>query len=558
MKKPCLFSTVAVLALAFTSAPARAELEGGGNSGGSEGTFGAVSTGSASATGAATTSFAFLLPRARGRAQPSLGLHYNSASLALGEAGVGWSLGTLPLIERRSMGGAPRFDAEDFFEVGGARLVPTNVREHCLVVEFQPPTTIFCPVGAIANPMQWIVYTRGGTTTTYDLNVADEGPQGVRYRWYPTSTADVDVNRVVYRWQTQGGLNQVLGLSHRKYLTDIFDTPELSGQLAVTSHYAHHTRLVWEHHDFHMARYAKPWHRAQHELRLARVDVSSHSEQNTGPRELLRRYRLRYETAPVRNRSFLTGVQMEGRCEVGALFETAEDQRIDQECAAPMPMPWTQMTYSAHAPRAGLQPWYLTGFCAPGAQNCDSITDPNAAAMFDVNRDGLPDVVDPKDGRVFLNPGFTPYASLTFNGRALDTTAMNLAAAAQSGNGFLTNSGGVTVAGYWGNVARTGFVWRTAVQANPARADQGKLVTVGFHPNQEPPFSLVPLQSISVPKFDLIGDLDGDGLTDSLGRSLYALPTPADDVSYPQFTKFAESLAPDRMSLFSQGPASNV
>ncbi|MGH7270745.1 MAG: SpvB/TcaC N-terminal domain-containing protein, partial [Polyangiaceae bacterium] len=59
------------------------------------------------ATGAAISAFPFKLPTARGDAQPSLGLTYNS-SVGVGTAGVGWTLSP-PSIVRQGTGGMPTF-----------------------------------------------------------------------------------------------------------------------------------------------------------------------------------------------------------------------------------------------------------------------------------------------------------------------------------------------------------------------------------------------------------------------------------------------------------------
>ena len=58
-------------------------------------------------TGSARASYAFALPKARGDAQPSLGLQYSSAS-GVGVAGVGWTL-NVPSIVRKGAAGIPRF-----------------------------------------------------------------------------------------------------------------------------------------------------------------------------------------------------------------------------------------------------------------------------------------------------------------------------------------------------------------------------------------------------------------------------------------------------------------
>jgi hypothetical protein len=57
------------------------------------------------ATGGLRSAFAFELPPARGNAQPSLSLLYNS-SANVGSAGLGWTL-DLPSITRRGTAGVP-------------------------------------------------------------------------------------------------------------------------------------------------------------------------------------------------------------------------------------------------------------------------------------------------------------------------------------------------------------------------------------------------------------------------------------------------------------------
>src|SRR5690606_36246297 len=59
-------------------------------------------------TGIATFSVPFALPKARGGAQPSLGLSYSSGG-GNGPAGQGWSVG-VPFIARQTDRGLPKYD----------------------------------------------------------------------------------------------------------------------------------------------------------------------------------------------------------------------------------------------------------------------------------------------------------------------------------------------------------------------------------------------------------------------------------------------------------------
>src|SRR5512133_1745071 len=81
-------------------------------------------------TGIATFSVPFALPKARGAAQPSLGLRYSSGS-GQGIAGQGWDVG-VPFIARQTDRGIPRYDdradwhaeQDRFVYNGGQELVP--------------------------------------------------------------------------------------------------------------------------------------------------------------------------------------------------------------------------------------------------------------------------------------------------------------------------------------------------------------------------------------------------------------------------------------------------
>ncbi len=122
---------------------------------------------SVSAPGAAQTSYMFNLPTARGSAQPSLILKYNSSS-GVGFAGVGWTLNT-PSIVRRGTSGIPRFQdpipngqpdsGTDDFYIDGAPL---------LLVQANPPLPAAIPSSAagLAGAHPWMLY-RGETTMAH-------------------------------------------------------------------------------------------------------------------------------------------------------------------------------------------------------------------------------------------------------------------------------------------------------------------------------------------------------------------------------------------------------
>jgi hypothetical protein len=75
-------------------------------------------------TGAGVATLPILLPAARGTAQPSLALQYNSQR-GIREAGIGWSF-EMPAIERKPLWGSPQYPTSpgaERFEFSGRPLI---------------------------------------------------------------------------------------------------------------------------------------------------------------------------------------------------------------------------------------------------------------------------------------------------------------------------------------------------------------------------------------------------------------------------------------------------
>lgn len=268
-------------------------------------------------SGAMRYTVPFLMPRARGDAQPSLALTYDSSS-GDREAGLGWGL-DLPVIERRALTGWATLGAStDRFSYSGSPLVRVCVVPSCPATEGPFPAwatgwTYYVQrfdsarrrFFVDANETTWRVQSKGGVETVFGAPVSmtelggnpayefeivpqpGDPQKKFVHRWYPIemrqakAARDGDAADVAFRWQH-------LGDDARLYLTDIWDTPPLSPALAL---YAHHTQLSWESHPFAVAASAHVDRRGMR-LRLQRVAVSSHTWVGDGNREVLRIYRL--------------------------------------------------------------------------------------------------------------------------------------------------------------------------------------------------------------------------------------------------------------------------
>jgi RHS repeat-associated protein len=387
-------------------------------------------------TGAFTYTYSFALPSARGQVQPSLSLIYSSMARTR-EAGYGWGL-DLPAIERRPMSGNPRFENdgagttppgsfvggsasdERYFFDGQALVYLCTIGQGpaCPAGEKQPDWTgwryyrlqregMYARFYLKGDRKQWRVQLKGGATRL-EFGSPDGSDDGTEYvhgdpnkivRWRLMRQVDVrhPANVVKYKWKR-------LGKRGLLYLTDIFDTPKAEGQ-ASDLDYAHHTQLSWEDHGFWQDWYADAFH-ATPDVRLSRVAVASKTWDASGPREVIRVYRLVYAdqrgfgtyvqgtTAPLWHHSFLRQITMEGKC------SHEEDGNGNIPTSAPCPtLPPTTFEYDGGGIGAFSEfvSTILPGAPANLAADNKVLPDEEVATIIDFNRDGIPDLLAPWD-----------------------------------------------------------------------------------------------------------------------------------------------------------------
>ena len=363
-------------------------------------------------TGAANAAVAFDLPAARGAAQPSLALSYNSTS-GTGFAGTGWTL-NVPSIERRGSAGVPNYDSDvlgaqptsDRYWFDGSPLVPICKVESgatCTAAlrigETLPNLPgwtyfrteldggmrfFFSPTGTT-----WMVQTKSGVTMTFgqpndtivqgDIPIerghdALTAPTPVTsvLRWNLARQTDTVGNTVFYQWArlqsaTLGGVDPTKdqGL---EYLTDIYDTGAgptgPAGSVPIGGPFAHHTRLTWSTPDSRLALLAQsPTWRTPPALHLDHVDVTSAPFSGSGARGLVRRYWLTYGPNANNTQVLLEGVRLEGAC--NGVVEQASGSLPATSCPSVL---LQSMTYTSspltvplrlapHTAMLGVSPW---------------------------------------------------------------------------------------------------------------------------------------------------------------------------------------------------------
>jgi len=421
MMRDCLLRAVGILAGLFVAASgSRADAPNG-----LAGTFGEgrETTPVVGSTGAMTYRIAFQLPANRGSAQPTLSLQYESGART-GEAGIGWSL-NLPSIERTALSGWPRYlddgvpAHEDRFTyngrpltficvVGGTPACPANehvgdmptwahgMRHYRLQIEDSFERFFWSPLQS-----RWIVQQRGGNILEFglaltrpDLQLASayeiDASSGKTQRWYLAVQRDphADRNMVFYRWASDGH-------GARKYLREIYyaPPPEKAGS-APASAFAFHVDLRWEEPPYRQkdSTFAD---KRPHTRRLTRVAASASPWAGGTDRELVRAYDLTYYPergeptvsgeAPLWGRSSLKSVQMEGRCSAPVL-ESAGALPFPTGCPK---SPAVTFEYAAATLAFGVATYVPLG--APGGS--DVLTYPTSTAVIDIDRDGLPEVL---------------------------------------------------------------------------------------------------------------------------------------------------------------------
>jgi RHS repeat-associated protein len=202
-----------------------------------------------------------------------------------------------------------------------------------------------------------------------------------------------------------------------EYLTDIYDTPRPGDTSPATSSFAHHTHLVYTQPPWTPSIIAPVW-KASPTFVLSRVDVTSQDFNAAGAREQVRRYYLTYTsfaTLTSDGPPAVYTVQLEGNCSGagGWVSGTANNVEINGQLPDPTKSakcptrPATEFTYAPIVSN-------LEGEAAftPQGVVMPSLSGSAASPMlFDLDNNGLPDLLAPASGSASMNNGTATFAS---------------------------------------------------------------------------------------------------------------------------------------------------
>ncbi|MBX3247859.1 MAG: hypothetical protein KF901_11825 [Myxococcales bacterium] len=420
-------------------------------------------------SGAATFSVPIALPAGRAGVEPSLGLSYASTS-GNGPLGIGWNLST-PFIVRQSDRGLPRYqdatrwtpDEDRFFYNGGQELVPVDDATIAAVDASggRYGNTAAKPAEArdwqqyrarveggflrffrAPDGTRWIVQGKDGTRFDFGLLPSGEGPMdlddtvavqseqlggiGRIYGWHLTRMSDPHGSTVYYRYARDAG---------EVYVQDVFyvspsdcaggDVAARRGCSAPLASYGARVHFDYEGRPDVTSRYTSGW-RVETRWRLRRVTVSA-MDMDGVERQLVRRYHLAYQPADQSFHSLLARVQVEGRPDeerhAGGVMAHHVFGHVSESTALADALGRTRgrllppMTFGYTAPPSGGVPGFggidetVRAVEAPPNVSVDAAR----ADLFDVNADGLPDLIVTDPARYRTADG-APAVGVFFNG----------------------------------------------------------------------------------------------------------------------------------------------
>jgi RHS repeat-associated protein len=327
-----------------------------------------------------------------------------------------------------------------------------------------------------------------------------------------TAASPTPANPVVYRYMQDGG---------SAYLTDIYDTTPVADG-GTLQQYAHHTRLNYQTRPDATQSYKRGWLVTQGQ-RLTGVDVTSKtfSGGTSAARELVRRYHLAYD--PSYHVSLLTSVQTEGKCAPTNAVESSSES-LPAATGCPV-LPAMTFGYQHVTP--------YNGDGTPGTADLvgyegfddrtiamtsspDHSVDEEDADMFDLNSDGLPDLLVTMPGLYNGNDGvFYNGTSGTVNAFTASTMPVVGALGATAADITLSNSN-ILAADLDGD-GTIDFLHQPAVKTyavyTPTVQPGGSFSLVG---------RAIPQANLQDPHLDLgsdtpdinVMDVNGDGLVD--------------------------------------------
>ncbi|UJR84230.1 SpvB/TcaC N-terminal domain-containing protein [Sandaracinus amylolyticus] len=407
-------------------------------------------------TGALSFTLPIALPPGRNGTAPPLALGYSSGGRS-GEAGYGWAL-SVAAISRQSDRGLPRYDdrprwhpGEDRFVYAGSHeLVPVDSDDAAQLDGGRIPAELagwqqyraqvegsFMRFFRAPDATRWVVQAPDGTRYDLGLLPAGEGPSeaiassehallrspdGQRIAsWGLTRTTDVHGSTVYYVYEGEArDLSAVYYVSPASCAASGSDAVSRRRCSAPLSDYGVRVRIVYEARPDATVSYRTGW-RIESARRIRRIEVSAAST-SVGSRYLVRRVHLAYD--PRSYHSQLASVTIEGRPEsthpsygvqvAQLIAESSLGDAIVGPTLPPMRLRYTGDDALARG---------VDGFPALDSTRRQGASSPAHGVgdlrsdLFDVNSDGLPDLIVTEPGR-FRTADGAPAVGVYFNGFA--------------------------------------------------------------------------------------------------------------------------------------------
>ena len=156
------------------------------------------------ASGTSSYGLDIAIPPAVGGFGPKTSLDYDSGG-GVGELGIGWRLGGIPSIRRRTENGLPRFDESDVFELSGFG-IPADLLEVAPDV-YRPEheSGSFVRVQRASDGQRWEARDKSGTTHRFGGEGFAESEDGNVARYLLREQLDLHGHRIRYEWDTSEG-----------------------------------------------------------------------------------------------------------------------------------------------------------------------------------------------------------------------------------------------------------------------------------------------------------------------------------------------------------------
>ncbi len=155
-------------------------------------------------SGTASYGIDIAVPPAIGGFGPSLSLDYDSGG-GVSEVGLGWRLGGLPSLRRRTEDGLPKFDASDKFELVGLGTTSVLLEVSPGVYRPEQESGAFVRVRKSADGMQWEARDKTGTTYRFGGEGCTESEGGNIATYLLCEQLDLHGHRIEYAWDTSKG-----------------------------------------------------------------------------------------------------------------------------------------------------------------------------------------------------------------------------------------------------------------------------------------------------------------------------------------------------------------